>query len=361
MPNKRSDQLLYITENPSSLEYRAFARALNTEPLGLRALTADDIKHDPNIVFDVDLRSTTTMKRLTHLFGKPGLGCRIFLTDLDTADTRSNARLLNAHAVLPARTKPDTIYQTIEAHFGVSASASVRRSIDAGAKALDDSFLSLVKDQVFDTIGAENASGLIVDAIDDVGVNQWLTEVRGHHVGTFQHCMLVTAAASAFARQTGMSRRDVVTITTAGLLHDIGKAAVSLDILDKPGALSPEEIRIMRQHPVIGYDYLASRSAVTKATLRCVRGHHEYLDGSGYPDGLAGREIDDLTRIITIADVYGALVERRAYKPPKSPQEALDVITAMAEAGKLEKALVREFGRIMVPQMAAPARQRKAG
>ncbi len=360
LQTKRSEGLLYITESPDSLDYKAFARALNTEPIGLRTLTVTDIRNDPNIVFDVDLRSTATMKRLSELFARPGLGCRIFLTDLDTSVTRANARLLGAHAVLPTHTKPDAIYAAIEAHFGISSTATARRSIDAGAKALDQGFASLAKDEAFDTAGAENASGLIADAIDDVGINQWLATVRGHHVGTFQHCMLVTATASAFARHTGMRRRDVMTITTAGLLHDIGKASVPLDILDKSGALTPEEMQVMRQHPLTGYDYLARRSDIAKATLRSVRSHHEYLDGTGYPDGLSGQEIDDLTRIVTIADIYGAMVERRAYKPPKSPQEALEVIVAMADAGKLEKALVREFGRIMVPQMAA-ASSRLAG
>lgn len=360
MNNIGQEGLLYVTENPNSLDYKAFARSLNTEPIGLRTMTNRDIRHDPNVVFDVDLRSTSTMKRLTELFSRPGLGCRIFLTDLDTSVTRANARQLHAHAILPAHTKPDAIYDAIETHFGVSPNAAARRSIDAGAKALDDGFQSLIQDLEFDTAATERACGLIADAIEDIGVNEWLATVRGHHVGTFQHCMLVTATASAFARRTGMRRRDVVTITKAGMLHDIGKASIPLEILDKPGALSPDEIAVMRQHPVIGHDYLSRRSDIDAATLRSVRGHHELLDGTGYPDGLSGSEIDDLTRIITIADIYGAMLERRAYKPPKSPQQALEVIEAMADAGKLEKALVREFGRIMVPQI-AEASARKAG
>ncbi len=357
--NKRG--LIYVTENSSSLEYKAFAKALGTEPLVLRTLTVDDVQSDPNIVFDVDLRSASTMRHLAPLMARRGLGCRIFLVDSETNAVRANTRLLDANYVLPSRTKPDTILRTIEAFFGISPSPTVLRSIDAGVEALDEGFRGLVADKAFDTVGMENASGLIADAIDEAGVNDFMSAVRGHHIGTFQHCMLVTATAAAFARQSGMRRQDVLTITKAGLLHDIGKAAIPLEILDKPGMLDTEEAQTMRQHPVIGYDYLANRSRLSEATLRSVRGHHEYLDGSGYPDGLSGAEIDDITRIITIADVYAALVERRAYKPPKSAQEAMLILNTMADNGKLEAALVREFGRIMTPQLAATPIRQKAG
>ncbi|MNW14286.1 hypothetical protein D3C71_2124650 [compost metagenome] len=77
------------------------------------------------------------------------------------------------------------------------------------------------------------------------------------------------------------------------------------------------------------------------------------MDGSGYPDGLRGNEIDDITRIITISDIYAAMTEQRAYKPPKPPREALAVLLALAQAGKVEMALVREFGRITVEKAAA--------
>jgi HD-GYP domain-containing protein (c-di-GMP phosphodiesterase class II) len=76
-------------------------------------------------------------------------------------------------------------------------------------------------------------------------------------------------------------------------------------------------------------------------TLKAIRHHHEYLDGSGYPDGLTANQIGDLTRIMTVCDVYGALVERRAYKAPKTPDAALDILIGMAKDGKVELDLVR--------------------
>jgi HD-GYP domain-containing protein (c-di-GMP phosphodiesterase class II) len=98
---------------------------------------------------------------------------------------------------------------------------------------------------------------------------------------------------------------------------------------------------VIKTHPVVGARYLGTHSAIDPAIRRTVRHHHELLDGTGYPDGLQGKEIDDLTRILTICDIYAALVERRAYKEPKSTLSAINILEALATAGKVEIDLVR--------------------
>jgi putative nucleotidyltransferase with HDIG domain len=345
--------LLYIVENSSSLHYRAFARALDTQPIGLRDLAGEHLRNDPNLVIDVDLRSTATMRKLGTLLARRGTGCRIFLVDPAVRAARLNAEALGADHILPPRCEAEAVHLAIRDHFGGVAEPAVIRSIDTGIMALEKGFRSLLDDEIFDTVGMENASDQIIDAIDSAGVDEWMRTVRGYHVGTFQHCMLVTATASGFARKLGMRRSDVVKVTAAALVHDIGKSAIPLHILDKQGPLSEDELRTMRNHPAIGHDYLARRSRIAADALGSVRSHHEYLDGSGYPDGLRGDEIDDITRIITISDIYAALLERRAYKPPKTPSEALAVLEGLAQAGKLELALVRAFGRVTVERWAA--------
>ncbi|RYG23233.1 MAG: HD domain-containing protein, partial [Burkholderiales bacterium] len=220
---------------------------------------------------------------------------------------------------------------------------------DNGMSVLDDGFRSLLARAIFNSASAQDASGRIADAIGGVGAAQWLATVRSYHVGTYQHCLLVTGVASAFATGLGLSRGDVVTLTLAGMLHDIGKADVPVEILDKSGALTDEEVAILRRHPISGYDYLSGFSSLAADSLRSVRHHHEMLDGSGYPDKLRGKEIDDITRIVTICDIYAALIERRAYKEPKKPEQAMAALSALAAAGKVEATLVRELGRIMLP------------
>jgi HD-GYP domain-containing protein (c-di-GMP phosphodiesterase class II) len=111
--------------------------------------------------------------------------------------------------------------------------------------------------------------------------------------------------------------------------------------LDKPGKLDEQERRVVEAHPTTGYDALKGTSGISAEILDAVRHHHEFLDGSGYPDGLCGESIPDVVRILTIADIFAALIEQRTYKPPLSRQNAYAVLQGMT--GKLERALVEAF------------------
>jgi HD-GYP domain-containing protein (c-di-GMP phosphodiesterase class II) len=145
-----------------------------------------------------------------------------------------------------------------------------------------------------------------------------------------------------FALSLGFSALDVKRLGVAATLHDIGKAAIPLEILDKPGALSDGEMAIMQGHARLGYDALRGTPGITAEVLDAVRHHHEFLDGSGYPDGLKGAEISDLVRVLTVSDIFAALIEVRSYRPPMARPKAYSILTEMAGT-KLEKALVTAF------------------
>ncbi|WP_342359849.1 HD-GYP domain-containing protein [Terrarubrum flagellatum] len=221
------------------------------------------------------------------------------------------------------------------------AGAPGGRSVDAAANVLCQMFSKLAEGGAVDLTEAAGASDLVIDAVADVGLAKWLDTVRAYHEGTFQHCLLVTGVATSFGVKNRMRRADIARLTMAGLMHDIGKARIPLAILDKPGRLDPEEQAIVQRHPVIGYDYLRAQNSAPIEVLSAVRHHHEYLDGSGYPDGISGADIGDITRIVTVCDIYGALIEERAYKPPKSPAEAIAILLTLAREGKVEESLVK--------------------
>ena len=103
-------------------------------------------------------------------------------------------------------------------------------------------------------------------------------------------------------------------------------------------------MEIMRTHARIGYDLLRGQGEYEPEILEVVLRHHELLDGSGYPDGFAGAQINDLVRLVTICDVYAALIERRAYKQAMNPASALKILEKME--GKLEGVLVRAFSQV---------------
>jgi putative nucleotidyltransferase with HDIG domain len=181
-------------------------------------------------------------------------------------------------------------------------------------------------------------------AIAEGGIRHWLDVVWTYDEATYQHCLLVTGLAAAFAAGLQFAKNDQENVTRAALLHDLGKAKIPLAILNKSGTLTSEEITIMRTHARIGHELLRGQGEYEPEILEVVLRHHELLDGSGYPDGLVGPQINDLVRLVTICDVYAALIERRRYKQAMEPAAAFKILKEME--GKLEGALVRAFSQV---------------
>ena len=216
--------------------------------------------------------------------------------------------------------------------------------ITDSAAAFASMFSAIRRGKPINLSDAENATSQIISGIAQNGLSAWLDDVRRYHEGTFQHCMLVTGVAVGFAMDIGFASPDVKRLGIAATLHDIGKAHIPISILDKPGSLDPGEEEIMRRHPVIGYDLLKDIPGIGPELLDGVRHHHEYLDGSGYPDGLTAPEISDLVRLLTIADIFAALIESRPYRPTISRQNAYKILCGMD--GKLERSLVKAFRNV---------------
>jgi putative nucleotidyltransferase with HDIG domain len=305
---------------------------------------------DAPLLIDVDLHDVAMVKVIKdNLPGRIDGQCRIIAVERGSHRSLLQAKGLDASDVLKRPLDGDALTACLQRHFLQANAGGATplgqepggRSVASAAVALDRMFSGLISGGPLDLSLVERAGDEVLSGIQDVGLAQWLGTVRRYHESTFQHCLIVTGVATAFGHKSGMRRADVLILTVAGLLHDVGKAQIPLDILDKPGRLTNEEFAVIKQHPVAGYEYIRSQNVVDEQTLKAIRHHHEYLDGSGYPDGLAGQQINDLTRIMTVCDVYGALVERRAYKPPKSPEAALDIVTTMARDGKVEFDLVR--------------------
>jgi putative nucleotidyltransferase with HDIG domain len=205
----------------------------------------------------------------------------------------------------------------------------------------------------------EHGTASVVAAISQAGIRKWLEVVWSYHDATYQHCMLVTGLAAEFAAGLKFSPTDRHHVSKGALLHDIGKAKIPLAILNKPGALTAEETATMRTHPVVGYELLRQQGDCEPEILEVVLRHHEFLDGSGYPDGRSGSRIPDLVRLVTICDIYAALVERRSYKRPMEPIQAFKIIESME--GKLEGVLVRAFAPVAERSSIAVAHDHSAG
>lgn len=185
------------------------------------------------------------------------------------------------------------------------------------------------------------SSSHIIDAIDNANMDTWLKAVRSHSSFTYRHVMIVSGFAAAFGRAYNLSHAEKERLTMGALLHDIGKVKIPQKILDKPGKLDPAELERMRRHSKDGADILRSDKRVNEEIISIALCHHEYLDGSGYPDGLKADEIPDIVRLITVIDIFSALVEARSYKASMSHQDAYNILLEMGD--KLDQDIVRAF------------------
>ena len=154
-------------------------------------------------------------------------------------------------------------------------------------------------------------------------------ESRDRYTGN--HCKRLGAYGARVGQALGLGDEDLKTLHLGGVLHDIGKIAISDLILNKPGRLSPEEFTQMKTHSAVGSDLLRPMRTLERV-FPLVRHHHEKLDGSGYPDGLRGPEIPLLVRITSVVDVFDALHTRRSYKEAFPVEKCLGILRE--EAGK---------------------------
>lgn len=165
------------------------------------------------------------------------------------------------------------------------------------------------------------------------------------------HSVRVTHIASYFAEKLHLSPELVDSLRLAGALHDIGKIGIPDAILLKPDKLTPEEIGIIRQHPVIGDNIVAPLNLLPRERTLILH-HHERWDGKGYPMGLAGEDIPFLSRIIALADSYDAITTDRPYRQRRTHTEALREIAAHA-GSQYDPELTRQFVEIMSPATVA--------
>jgi putative nucleotidyltransferase with HDIG domain len=299
------------------------------------------------VVVTADLRVVENIAALKEIFGKLGhVDKRIFLIDQKERLYTVQAYALGATRVLISPVKQANLLAQLVDRKPCETSPKdafdgAREAAQAGAIAIGAMFSAVLSGKPIDVRGAKGAAGGIADNIAEDGLSSWLETVRRHHEGTYQHCLLVTGIAVDFGLSLGMAKRDIERLYSAAMFHDIGKAKIPLAILDKPGRLDAEERAQIETHPAAGYDVLRGNASISLEILDAVRHHHEFLDGSGYPDALCDASISDIVRVLTISDIFSALIEQRPYKPTMPREQAYEIVRGMR--GKLEMPLVAAF------------------
>jgi putative two-component system response regulator len=142
---------------------------------------------------------------------------------------------------------------------------------------------------------------------------------------TQEHTERVAAAASQLARSIDLPPETIQQIRAGALIHDVGKLAIPDDVLNKPGPLTAEELKLVRTHPVVGAEIVAPLTS-QRDLVAIVRNHHERYDGTGYPDALAGKAIPLAARIVAVCDAYDAMTNQRSYRAAMPAPQALTIL-----------------------------------
>jgi HD-GYP domain-containing protein (c-di-GMP phosphodiesterase class II) len=165
---------------------------------------------------------------------------------------------------------------------------------------------------------------------------------------TYTHSINVCVFGVALARHAGVSRDDIREFAVGALLHDLGKTQVPKELLTKRGPLTPDEMQAMREHVANGERLLAQHGGLSALAIVPVAQHHEKLDGSGYPRGLAGSDVHLFGRIAAIADVFDAMTSDRTYQR---------AFTAYGALKKMKEELAPHFDRMLLERFIRTLRQ----
>jgi putative nucleotidyltransferase with HDIG domain len=153
-----------------------------------------------------------------------------------------------------------------------------------------------------------------------------ISDLKSYDEYTYHHSLSVAVMAIAIGQAMNLDEAELNRLGWAGMLHDIGKTAIPLDILNKPEKLDEQEFSVMKTHSAQGYQYMMKNGIGDGEMWSAVLSHHEKYDGSGYPNGMHGRAIPLLARILAVADVYDALTSYRPYRHPMAPADVVEYI-----------------------------------
>jgi len=293
---------------------------------------------------------------ITNKHLKPGmiLARNIFLYN----NSNFNTLLLTKGQVLNNAFIKKIIYHNIDGVYiesEVFADINVEPFID---NALEAKSLSKIKDVYYElklSSGKINSStirqistvvgNLITELLNKDVLSYSIVEFKDYDNYTYQHCLNVALLSISTGISLGLSEQMLYDLGMAGLLHDIGKMFIPVEILNKPGKLTNEELEIMKTHPTNAVNQL--KNLVPYSILAGIESHHEKLDGTGYPYGLTDKNIHYYGKVLAVCDVYDALTSDRSYRMASFPSEVIEYIMGCADS-HFDYEILKSFLKVIV-------------
>jgi HD-GYP domain-containing protein (c-di-GMP phosphodiesterase class II) len=278
----------------------------------------------------------------------------VFISSVDDGDTRAEALKNGADAFLVKPYRRSALIRAI--------SAQISKAVERRWETLPP----LQRNALFDTMEVFNGVSDVIDRgepiayakvtdacaplVEAVGSGEFkaiLAEVRGHDNFSYAHSLGVATLLLLFGYTIGLKEGELSLLGSGGLLHDVGKMSIPYEVLNKVGLLSTAELDLMKSHVDVTSRYLEKCSDLPRNVLLIGNQHHERLDGSGYPHGLKGTELNELARMSGIVDVFCALSDRRPYKQAMEAEQALHIMTEDM-TGKLDQQLLGLFREMLL-------------
>lgn len=233
----------------------------------------------------------------------------VYIKDKFTADLEIKEGIPNEMRVEASKALQDTFIQV--ANFNKSARPGSIPDLKV------EKLQKVFKDLIAEIKNSKDAMNL-------------LTNIFAHDNYVFAHSVNVTLYTLAMAVKLEFDDKKLNEIAMGGILHDIGKTMIPIEILNKPGKLTKEEFDMVKKHAEYGFEILRKQHGLPLLAAHCAFQHHEKLDGTGYPRGLKGDEIHPYAKIMAVADVFDALTSHRSYRKAMLPHEAMEIIFAGA-------------------------------
>jgi putative two-component system response regulator len=255
-------------------------------------------------------------------------------------------KLLGTEVCRRIKSNPETMLVPVVLITALTATQDRVRGIEVGA----DDFLNkpVKRDQLVARVRSLLRLKAFTDELEraDAVIFALARSIEGKDPYTEGHCERLADYSARLGEHVGLPAEEIKVLRRAGVVHDIGKVAVPDSILLKPSRLTRSEETILRLHPVVGERICASLKSF-QLVLPIIRHHHEKMNGSGYPDGLRGKQIPLTVRVLQVVDVYDALSTQRPYKAALSGARAFEVMNNEVKKGWWDPEVLAAFEELM--------------